>query len=174
MGVEVDVSYRVHKKLTLEGMVSVGDWTWQSSEILDVLGTEIEFDAKGVHVGDAAQSTYAASVRYGFVKNGYVKLKYTYFDRYYSNFDPFTLTGENGGKESWLIPSYGLMSLHAGYRVRFEKSSLNFRANVFNALNSLYISDARTNQNGTNFDANSAGVFIGQGVRFNVSVGFQF
>ncbi len=174
MGVEVDMSYKVHKKLTMEGMVSLGDWTWQSAETLDVLGTDIEFDAKGVHVGDAAQSTYAASLRYQFVKNGYVKLKYTYFDRYYSNFDPFSLTGENGGKESWEIPSYGLMSIHAGYRVRFEKSSLNFKANVFNALNSFYVSDARTNQNGTNFDANSAGVFIGQGVRFNASVGFQF
>ena len=174
MGVELDVSYKIHKKLTLEGMVSLGDWTWQSSEILDVLGTEFEFDAKGVHVGDAAQSSYAASARYAFVKNGYVKLKYTYFDRYFSSFDPFSLTGTKGGTESWLIPSYGLMSIHAGYRVRFEKSSLNFKANVFNALNSLYISDARTNQNGTEFDANSAGVFIGQGVRFNVSVGFQF
>jgi hypothetical protein len=44
-------------------------------------------------------------------------------------------------------------------------------------LNSVYISDARNNshQDGSNdFDANSATVFIGQGLRFNVSVGFEF
>ncbi|MCH2231057.1 MAG: TonB-dependent receptor [Crocinitomicaceae bacterium] len=174
VGAEVDASYRVSKKWSIEGMVSYGDWTWQSTEIVDVLGTEFEFDAKGVHVGDAAQSTYAASIRYAFVKNGYLKVKYSYFDRYYSDFDPFSLTGANGGTESWEIPSYGLMSIHAGYRLRFEKSSLNFRANVFNALNTLYISDARTNKYGTDFSASSAGVFVGQGLRFNVSLGFQF
>lgn len=174
MGAEVDASYRILKRLTLEGMVSIGDWTWQSSEVLDVLGTQFVIDAKGVHVGDAAQSTYAASVRFEPIKRGYIKLKYTFFDRYFSNFDPFSLTGAGGGTESWLIPGYGLMSIHAGYRVKFDKSSLVFRANVFNVLNSLYISDARNNQNGTGFDANSAGVFVGQGTRFNVSLGFQF
>lgn len=174
MGVEVDASYRITPRVTLEGMVSVGDWTWQSSEIIDVVGTKFEFDAKGVHVGNAAQSTYAGSVRWAFVKNAYIKVKYTFFDRYYSSFDPFSLTGANGGRESWRIPSYGLMSLHAGYRLKFEKTSLVFRGNVFNVLNSLYVSDARTNQFGTDFSVNSAGVFVGQGIRFNVSVGFQF
>jgi hypothetical protein len=174
MGGEVDVAYRVTKKLSLEGMVSIGDWTWQSAETIDVVGTEFTFDAKGVHVGDAAQSTYAASLRYAFIKGGYLKVKYTYFDRYYSNFDPFSLTGANGGTESWRIPSYGLMSFHAGYRLKFENSSLLFRGNVFNVLNTKYISDARTNQFGTDFTVNSVGVFIGQGIRFNVSLGFEF
>jgi hypothetical protein len=38
----------------------------------------------------------------------------------------------------------------------------------------LYISDARNNQNGSGFDAASAGVFFGQGTTFNVSIGFEF
>lgn len=174
MGAELDAAWNVTKDLTIEGMVSIGDWTWQSSETIDVLGTQFTFDAKGVHVGDAAQSTYAASVRYGFFKSGYVKMKYTYFDRYYSNFDPFSLTGANGGRESWEIPSYGLLSIHMGYRLKFEKSSLHFKGNIFNALNTWYISDARNNQNGSDFDAQSSGVFVGQGTTFNVSVGFEF
>lgn len=177
MGAEVDAAYRITKKLTLEGMVSIGNWTWNSSEDVVVFTDTITFDARGVHVGDAAQSTYAASIRYAFIKGGYIKAKYTFFDRYYSDFDPISLTGATGGRDSWRIPSYGLLSFHAGYRLRFEKSSLNFKANVFNALNTLYISDARNNahQDGTDdFDANSATVFFGQGLRFNVSVGFEF
>lgn len=174
VGAELDAVYIPHKKITLEGMVSYGDWTWQSSDTIDVLGTKIAFDAKGVHVGDAAQSTYAASVRYAIVKGGYIKVKYTYFDRYFSNFNPFDLQGANGGRESWQIPSYGLLSIHAGYRYSFEKSSLIFRGNIFNVLNTMYISDARNNQNGSSFDATSAGVFMGQGMRFNVSLGFEF
>jgi len=174
MGIELDVAYRIIKSLTLEVMGSYGDWTWQSAETIDVLGTKFTFDAKGVHVGNSAQSTYAASLRWEFVKNAYITAKYTFFDRYYSDFDPFSLTGANGGKESWKIPSYGLLSAHAGYTLKFKKSALAFRANVFNILNSLYISDAKNNQNGSGFDAASAGVFFGQGTTFNVSIGFEF
>jgi len=176
MGIEFDGVYKLFKNLAIEGMVSVADWTWQSSEQIDVVGTTFEFDAKGVHVGDAAQTTLSGSIRYEPIRGGYISVRYTYFDRYYSDFDPFSLNvaSGNGGKESWRIPSYGLMSIHAGYRVKFEKSSLIFRGNVFNALNTLYISDARNNQNGGGFDAGSAGVFFGQGLRFNVSLGFEF
>lgn len=174
MGAEVDVAYYINKTMSLEGMVSFGDWTWQSSEIVNVLGYEYEFDAKGVHVGDAAQSVYAGSFRWAFVKGGYLKLKYSYFDRYYANFDPFSLTGANGGTDSWEIPSYGLLSAHFGYTMKFEKSKLHFRGNVFNVLNTRYISDARNNQNGSDFDAASAGVFMGMGTRFNFSLGFEF
>jgi len=42
-------------------------------------------------------------LRYEFVKGGYVKLRYTYFDRYYSDFNPNDLTESSGtaGKDSW-------------------------------------------------------------------------
>lgn len=174
MGAEMDVAYNVLKNLTLEGMVSYGDWTWQSAETVDVVGTKFTFDAKGVHVGDAAQSSYAASVNWRFVKSGYLKVKYTYFDRYYSNFDPFSLTGENSGRESWKIPAYGIMSVHMGYSINVKKMRINIRGNIFNVLNTFYISDARNNQNGSGFDASSSGVFVGQGTTFNVSLGLEF
>lgn len=174
MGIEFDGTYYLSQKVSFDAMASIGDWTWQSSETVNVVGTLYEFDAKGVHIGNAAQSTYGLGARWEFIKRGYIKVKYNYFDRYYSDFDPFSLTGANGGKESWRIPSYGLMSIHAGYSVKFEKARLNFRANVFNVLNSFYISDARTNQFGTDFTVNSAGVFVGQGTTFNLSLGLQF
>ena len=193
MGIEFDGIYKIHKKVDIEGMISIGDWTWQSSEIIDVVGTKFEFDARGVHVGDAAQTTLSASVRYEPIKNSYFRVRYTYFDRYYSNFDPFSLNVAlgNGGKESWRITNYnfnhslnafrnffgtgyGLVDISAGYRYKLNKSSLNFRANIFNATNALYISDARNNQNGGGFDAESSGVFFGQGLRFNFSLGFEF
>ena len=177
IGIETDFAMILHKKLSLEGMVSIGDWKWASKEDIVIYSDTISFDARGVHVGDAAQSTYAASLRYAFAKNGYLKLKYTFFDRYYSDFNPNSLSGETSGKDSWRIPSYGLLSIHAGYTIRFENSQLRFKANIFNALNTLYISDARNNYHldgSSDFDANSATVFVGQGIRFNFSLGFQF
>lgn len=176
VGVEIDAVYKILRNLSLEGMVSLGDWTWQSSEEIDVLGNKFEFDAKGVHVGDAAQTTFAGAVRFEPLPRFYVKAGYTYFGRYYSDFDPFSLSvaNGNGGRESWQIPSYGVLSFHTGYRFKFEKSSLVLRGNVFNALNTMYISDARNNQNGSSFDATSSGVFFGQGIRVNFSLGFEF
>ncbi len=178
MGIELDAAYRINKKITLEGMASIGDWIWNSAEEVVVYNDTITFDARGVHVGDAAQSTYAASVRWGFVKGGYVKLRYTYFDRYYTDFDPISLSGPTAGTDSWQMPDYGLMSLHAGYRLKLEKTALSFRANVFNLLNTTYILDGTNNRNfdesESNFNAQSASVFFGQGIRFNVSLGFEF
>lgn len=178
MGIEVDAAYRVHKKVTIEGMASIGDWIWNSAESVIVYGDTITFDAKGVHVGDAAQSTYAASIRWAPIKGGYIKLKYTYFDRYYTDFDPISLTGETAGRDSWQMPDYGIMSLHAGYRYKIGENTLSFRANVINLLNTRYILDGTNNRNfdeaEDNFNAQSASVFFGQGIRFNVSLGFEF
>lgn len=203
MGAELDFAYRMTKDLTFEGMVSLGDWKWQSNETVGIPGGDsVTFFANGVHVGNSAQSTYAASLRWSFLKTGFIKVKYTFFDRYYSDFEPNSLStpdtiftqitpgdlnsgyqDANGnpvafedltGTDSWKIPGYGIMSLHLGYSVRMDKCALNFKANVFNLLNSLYISDARNNFAGSDFDAGSAAVFVGQGMTFNVSVGFEF
>lgn len=178
MGIEVDGAYRINKKFTIEGMASIGDWVWNSAEQIVVYNDTITFDAKGVHVGDAAQSTYAASVRWAPIKGGYLKLKYTYFDRYYTDFDPISLTGATAGRDSWQMPDYGIMSLHAGYRMPINESILSFRANVINLLNTKYILDGTNNRNfdeaEDNFNAQSASVYFGQGIRFNVSVGFEF
>ena len=64
----------------------------------DDFGNEIvaAFDAEGVHVGDAAQTQYGLSVRYEPTYNSYIKLRGTYFDNYYADFDP-SLNGENAG-----------------------------------------------------------------------------
>lgn len=203
-GIELDFAYRMAKNVILEGMVSLGDWKWQSNETVAIPGGDsVTFYANGVHVGNSAQSTYAGSIRWGFFKSGYIKVKYTYFDRYFSDFDPNSLSvpdnslfsqidpsdpnsgyqdldgnpvdfGDLSGKESWKIPGYGMLSIHLGYRLKLDKSALNFKANVFNVLNTRYISDATNNFAGSDFDAGSATVFVGQGTTFNVSVAFEF
>jgi hypothetical protein len=137
---------------------------------------EFSFDAKGVHVGDAAQTALAASIRYEPVKNLYFKLQMQYFDRYFANFDPFTLQGSNGGRESWQMPSYYLMNLFAGYRYPLKNITLVTSGTITNVLNSSFISDATNNANDiyNNFDAQSSTIMFGQGLRFNLSLALQF
>lgn len=177
MGGEVDLAYDLTKKISAEVMFSYGDWRWNSTEkivIPDLNFYTFTFDAKGVHVGDAAQTMANLGVRYEPIKNLFFKVQYQWFDRYYANFSPFSLQGADAGRESWKLPSYGLLNLFAGYKHRFGKVNTFLNGAITNTLNSKYMADATNNFYGTDFDANSASVMFGQGFRFNVTLGIQF
>jgi outer membrane cobalamin receptor len=176
LGGELDVSYKIIKQLTIDGMVSFGDWRWASPGVLSNSTTELTFDPTGTHVGDAAQSVYAVSLRSDFYKGAYIKVRYTWFDRHWANFNPFDLTDENARREAWKIPGYGTLDITLGYTHNFNKVALFVRGNIFNALNSFFIQDATNNgfsAGNSDFDANSADVFFGQGITWNVSLGLN-
>ncbi|MDP4596149.1 MAG: TonB-dependent receptor [Crocinitomicaceae bacterium] len=175
MGQEVDVAWEISPKLSFDFMFSMGNWIWNSSKTVFIPqydSLEFTFDAKGVHVGDAAQTAMAVSLRYEPIKNAYVKIQGQFFDRYYANFDPFSLQGANGGRDSWKIPSYSLINVFAGYRYK----QFSVGGSVTNLLNTSFISDATNNANGIydQFDARSATVMFGQGLRFNINLAIQF
>ena len=191
-GIEMDAAFKFNKDLSMEGLLSLGNWTWKSADtvrfyddnnqpIFDDNGNEIlrSFDATGVHVGDAAQTQFGLSIRYSPIDQFYIKIRGTHFDDYYSDFDPLSLDGENTGRESWKIPAYQLVDLHTGYTYNInKKTKLKFRLSVLNLLNENYISDAQNNDsynaNYSDFDAKSAGVFFGMGRRFNLSAQLIF
>ena len=179
LGGEFDAAFKFSKKLSGDVMVSIGQWIWNSSKTVIIPqydSLEFTFDAKGVHVGDAAQTAMAASMRYEPIKNLYFKVQLQFFDRYYANFDPFSLKGVDGGRDSWKMPSYTLLNVFAGYKFPFKTFSLLTTATITNALNNTFISDATNNRNDPyqNFDAQSASVMFGGGFRFNVSLAIQF
>ena len=194
-GVEMDLSFKLSRQLSVEGLLSLGDWRWTSegeailldsdnnAPSLDLGNTNadtLRYDASGVHVGDAAQTQYGLSIRYEPTHNSYIKIRGTYFDDYYSDFDAATLSGENSGRESWVIPSYQLIDLHCGYKFKLsDKNKLDIKLSVLNLLDEIYISDAQNNDGyNTNpsydFDAKSASVFFGLGRRFSLSAKFNF
>lgn len=179
-GVEVDFAYNILNNLTFEGLVSLGDWRWQGEKRAYFYNEDggvvdsVDFNANNVKVGDAAQTQYGASLKYDPVKNLYFKPRITYFDNYYADFAPESLQGENGERQSWKIPSYYLIDVHAGYTIDLKKKKIEIRGSILNLLDKRYISDARNNEYGTGFDAQSAGVFFAMGRRYNVSLAFRF
>jgi hypothetical protein len=175
MGQEIDIAWEISPKLSFDFMFSMGNWIWNSSKTVFIPqydSLEFTFDAKGVHVGDAAQTAMAVSLRYEPIKNAYIKLQGQFFDRYYADFDPFSLQGNNGGRDSWIIPSYSLINVFAGYRYK----QFSVGGAITNLLNTSFISDARNNANGIydQFNAQSAAVMFGQGLRFNINLAIQF
>lgn len=186
-GIEIDYIYKIIKNLDFEGVVSLGDWKTTSGSTADITDENgaivetIDFSAKDVHVGDAAQTQVAGSLRYTLLKNLYIKPRFTYFAKNYSNFDPKTLTddpavGYNKDRDSWRMPNYGLVDLFLGYNFDYQKMKFGISAGVINVLNATYITDAQNNGDLTtqNFDATSATVYMGMGRRFSFGLKIGF
>jgi outer membrane receptor protein involved in Fe transport len=183
-GVELDFIYKLFKNLDVEGLLSIGDWITQTADKVnlydintDAFFKTLDFSAKGIHVGDASQIQLGGSLRYEIIKNLYVKVRYTYFTKNYANFNLLdlgvnynpngTIKTDNRDRESWKMPDYGLVDMYAGYDFKYSKVKFTLTAGIINALNTVYITDA---QNGSNFDANTALVYMGMGQRFNLGL----
>jgi hypothetical protein len=193
-GLEFDFIYKLSDKLDFQGLASIGDWRWTSEDSVKVYDPDqqyvktIFFNAKGLKVGDAAQTQLAASLRLEPINDLYIKGSYRYFTKYYADFNPLDLDpienpenfdDDNNPKQSWEIPSYGLLDIHAGYGKRIGKIRYDLRCSVLNVLNKIYISDATNNDtyneyNYSDFDAKSASVFFGMGRRLNISFKVTF
>ncbi|MEO5641870.1 MAG: carboxypeptidase-like regulatory domain-containing protein [Bacteroidia bacterium] len=193
MGVEFDGMYKLNKKFSFEGLFSLGSWKYQSSGVAYLydnatllLEDTIYYSAKNIHLGNAAQTQFGASVRWMPFKGFYVKPRYTYFGRNYANFDPInlsevkngagTVVEDNRNHDSWKMPSYGIFDLHAGYDFKLFKEKkryivVGFNGSITNLLNTVYISDG---QNGGDFDASTAQVFMGLGRRYNIGMRITF
>jgi hypothetical protein len=186
-GIELDFIYKIRRNLDFQGLVSLGNWVWDKKiSNLQMYFTDnnqpanlLSFDATGIHVGDAAQTQLGASLRWEPIKGWYVEGITTYFDRYYSEFNPEESTDELGNPvESWKIPAYNLVDFHTGYRFklnRLDKFAFTIKLNVLNVLNEKYISDALNNdtyiqRTFNTFDARSASVFMGAGTQFIASL----
>lgn len=179
-GIEFEANYRLIKQIELEGILSFGDWRYNTGGIISVYDEnnvfqyEIDYDAKGVHVGNTAQTQAGGAIRFMPFKGFNIKPRYTYFDQNYANFNAVDLkkytefgkSYDNRGRESWRIPAYGLWDLSAGYEFPFKVFKVNIYGTMNNVLNKRYINDAQNNGAAGNFDATSATVFFGVGRTF--------
>ena len=176
-GIELDFTYKILKNLDFEGIASLADWKTISGSkvyITNALGTvvdSVDFSAKNVHTGNAAQDQFSGSLKYTIIKGLYIKPRLTYFAKNYSSFDPTTLIGTNKDRESWKMPNYAILDLYAGYDFKMYKMRLTVTAGVINLLNAVYISDA---QNGAGFNATTTLVYMGMGRRATLALRIGF
>jgi len=180
-GIEFDWNTKFLKNLEWEGALSLADWIYTSNRTVyvfddnGVLQFQKEFSAKGVHIGNSAQHQFSNAIKYYIVKGLFIKPRYTFFGKNYSNFDLLGLEKTNANRDSWRMPDYGVLDMSAGYETKFEGVRLNLLLSVNNVLNTVYISDAQNNAFSLqNFDANSASVFFGQLRRYVLGVKVTF
>ncbi|MYC72767.1 MAG: TonB-dependent receptor [Gemmatimonadetes bacterium] len=178
-GVELDLKARPHDKFEVRGMVSLGNWEWLNDvdvtfspeEDPETIG-EFQVYAKGLKVGDAAQKTMRLSGAVFPTRGLYASLGVRRFMDHYAKFDPANRTDPDDREQSWKLPDYNLVDLHASYTLPGASfSNMKLRLHVFNLLDERYVSDA---DDGDGHDAASARVFLGLGRRWNISLSYDY
>ena len=173
-GVELDLKYKATDKLTVTGMASIGDWRWQNNvegvqifneanELVDTVDLIIE----DLHVGDAAQTTFAIGTVYKFTPETTFTIDYNYFADLYAEFDP----SDRGtvAPEAWKVPSYGIFDTAIRHGFKFGSLDATLTARMNNVFDTEYIADA---QDGG--DAASSSVYYGFGRTFSVGMKLNF
>lgn len=178
MGVELAALYKFDFGLSVQTAMSFGDWRWKSGTraiVQDDAGDSVgvvDFGAKNVHVGDAAQQQVSFTLRYEprFLKNLYLSTQYVWFGKQYADFEPTALTGKFRNTESYRIPNYYYLNLSAGYNMKLGKNYLlTLYVNGQNITNNLYITDAQHRDQGSaeaTFNPKNLEVFVSTGFRY--------
>jgi len=188
-GIEIDGRFKASEKLTLTAMSSIGDWTYKGNAVgttysendYSIVAANIPLYLDNVKVGDAAQFTARLGLDWKAFKNFSFDINQSYFDNLYGNLNATSFT--TPGKEALKLPSYSLTD--AGFSYKFnlgEKMHLNFRFNVNNLFDHVYISESYTSiiagsdstpatWNGVD---TSNQVYFGFGRTWNTSVRFNF
>jgi len=176
-GVELDFMYKASDKLTLTGMLSLGDWTWQNDlenvEIFDEeqnLVNTVNMFISGLKVSDAAQTTAALGLDYELMEKTHFTVDYNYFADLFARYDPND-RGTAGAPQAWEAPEYATfdMSLRHGFKIGDLDTTITGRMN--NVFDTQYIADAT---DGAGSIDQTALVWYGYGRTFNVSVKIKF
>ena len=182
-GIEVEGKLRASQRLTLKGMLSIGDWRYTKdfeAELFDdnqqSIGTGTLY-TKDAKVGDAAQFVAYGEVDYRLGKLN-LDLGYRFVDGLYADYSitdsAFTQADNDGALK---LPSYGLLDLGATLQLG---KGLSFRANVNNLLDTLYIAESNSNIHATSTSTTWNGidvrnsVWFGFGRTWNASLKYRF
>lgn len=198
MGVEFEGTYKPTSYLTFRGMTSFGNWEYKGNpsgnafdDNQNLLGqTELVLD--GVKVGDAAQMTSRLAVIVEPVERLKFDVAWFRADNLYANFnaDEFADTvddnitvADNGGTQLEL-PAYNLFDAGLSYKMlvgKEKQNSINFRLNINNLFNEVYVAESATNIGADSDPANNYEgintrnkVFFGFGRTWNFSLRYNF
>ncbi len=186
-GVEFDFEYRPADFLTITGMVSLGDWTWNNN-VTDVNFFDIDRNIvidedtglpetrdiflKGIPVGRSAQTTSALGVRLNLSGSTSLSYDMNFYDRYYADFDLQGRTTEDSlDTKPWEVPSYFLSDLVFSHSFEFGGFDARIIARVNNIFDEEFINRA---DDGSGSVADTALVFFGQGRTFSISTRINF
>ncbi len=200
MGIEINAKYRPFTWLEVDGMLSIGDWEWDSnavgylynaqgqplkntkgelaSGILAADHAWVKLNQKGRKVGGSAQSTGAIGVTFKPFKGFRVGFDWTASARNYSDYSVSSSalapnTEINVG-EPWRIPWGNQLDVNASYKFKMAGFDATLYGNVNNLFNYNYVMDAYTSTGTTGTWENAYRVYYSFGRTFSLRLKLQF
>ena len=144
-GVELDFVLKPISNLELKGFGSAGNWEYEGNAIskkfdenLNLLVDE-EKDLDGGKVGDAAQITWGLGAKYEFLPRLSIDADWRTYDKLYANV---------AAKDNLELPSYDLVDMGISYKMLVgldKQNSVNFRFNMNNVFDEVYLSELSSN-----------------------------
>ena len=148
-GFEFDGEYEISSFVSLQGMLSLGNYEYGSDVTADVfnnqrlkVGTKTLF-LDGVKVGDAAQTTSRINLKVS--PTDLFKFNVSMFSakKLFANFNPEDF--DTLGDSAMQLPSYELFDLGASYNLSVAGEKVYVRFNMNNVFDTHYISESSTN-----------------------------
>ncbi len=177
-GIEIEANYKPSKKLSVRGMISIGDWTYEDDvnfnlyDDNNVLIDEFNAYISDVHVGNSAQLTGALEVSYEVLPKLRVGVDYLYNGKHYADFDPTNRTnGAEDRVDSWEMPDVNLIDMSFNYKFKIGNLDASLNGKVNNLFNVEYVSKA---DDGNQHNAASALVWYGYGTTWSTGLKVKF
>ncbi|SHG63440.1 TonB-dependent receptor [Flavobacterium defluvii] len=205
-GIEFEGYSNITDKFKVNAMFSYGIWEYKGNATVNAYYQADNTPVTGytaatvymdkVKVGDAAQMTASLGASYEVLTRVTVDANYNYNDKLYAGLSPVNFTSPTN-KGALELPSYGLFDAGFSYKMLTGKNkdkSVNFRLNINNLFDKIYIAESRTNifaddnvsstnpalgtyaSNGRLYNgvANANQVFFGFGRTWNFSLRYDF
>lgn len=200
MGVEVNFTYRPTRWFELQGMLSWGDYIWDSnatgyfynqlgqplsdlrgnlaSGVMEADHAYATLNQKGIKVGGSAQTTGSIGATFRPFKGFRIGADWVVNARNYSDYQVsssnYTANSTISVADPWEIPWGNQLDLHASYSFKMGGLKATFYGNVNNLFNHYYVMDAYTSTSETGSWDNAYRVFYSFGRTYSVRLKVNF
>ncbi|MBC8401564.1 MAG: TonB-dependent receptor [Candidatus Marinimicrobia bacterium] len=182
-GFELSAFFKPISFFETNASLTVGFWKMKNNVTTTIkwnedYSDERTFYVKDLLVGNVPQTQLTLSSTIFPLPGARISIVYKFCDRYYANFDPRVRMNPADDLQSWKMPAYSLLDVHATFRLPFFDDRIEVQANIFNILDERYISDATEtflyDIKDFGHKAENAGVFFGMPRTFNLGLTVQF
>ena len=200
MGLELSIKYKPVKWVEFDGMLSLGDWQWDSNAtgyfynqngapLASLNGTIASgimapdhlfatLEQKGVKVSGSAQTTTALGVTFHPFKGFRIGADWTGYFRNYSDISLNSSNLQNGKVlkpgTPWRIPWGNQLDLSASYRFKVGGLDATVFGNVNNLCNYNFVTQAQTNLGEVGTWKNANRVFYSFGRTYSLKLKINF
>ncbi len=200
MGIEANAKYIPCSWVEFDGMISIGDWTWDSnptgyfySELGQPLANlrgdvasgimapdhaKATLIQKGRKIGGSAQTTGFLGVQFKPFNGFRIGADWVASARNFSDYEisssSYTPDGEIVVADPWQIPWGNELDLNASYRFKIGGVNATIYGNVNNVLGYNYVKDAYTSSDKAGTWQNAYRIFYSFGRTFSIKLKINF